>query len=355
MRLEDLGYNNKFEKFRIENNPGSFEAGRVVAEHRERYIVSTGNGEFEAEITGNLRFTAKGREDFPAVGDWVLLTTYDADFALIHKIFPRFSVIGRQAAGQSGEVQIIAANIDYAFVVQAIDRDFNINRLERYLIICNSSNVTPVIVLSKIDLIDERQISVILEDVKARINNVKVIAVSTVSQVGIDDMNALIEKGKTYCMLGSSGVGKSTLLNNLAGKSIMRTDTISKSTNKGRHVTSHRELVILENGGILVDNPGMREVGINDSGSGFEITFDIIYNLSQQCKFKDCTHTNEIGCAVLEAVNEGILNVASYENYIKIGKEKAHFEATIAERQKKEKDFGKFLKNYKKQMKKNKY
>ncbi len=153
MTLEELGYNKVLEKFRRDNNLNSFEIGRIIAEHKERYIVKTIKGEFEAEITGNMRFTAKSREDFPAVGDWVALTTYESDFAIIHKILPRFSIIKRQAVGQFGEIQIIATNIDYAFLVQAVDRDFNINRLERYLAICNSSQVSPIIVLSKIDLI----------------------------------------------------------------------------------------------------------------------------------------------------------------------------------------------------------
>ncbi len=355
MKLEDLGYNDELEKFRIDNNLNNFETGRVIAEHKERYIVRTTKGEFEAEITGNMRFTAKNREDFPAVGDWVALSTYDSDFAIIHKIFPRFSIIKRQAVGQFGEIQIIATNIDYAFLVQAVDRDFNINRLERYLTICNSSKVSPIIVLSKIDLINEQQLSEILENIKIRIKNVPVIAISNESQDGYDRIKTIIEKGKTYCMLGSSGVGKSTLLNNLSGKTIMRTDTISQSTNKGRHVTSHRELIVLENGGILVDNPGMREVGIADSTSGLEITFDRIISLSQNCKFKDCTHTNETGCSVIEAVEEGEIDKASYENYLKMEREKAHFESTVAERRKKDKEFGKIMKNYKKDMNKNKY
>jgi len=355
MTLEDLGYNNILEKFRIENNLNSFEIGRIIAEHKERYIVKTTQGEFEAEITGNMRFTAKSREDFPAVGDWVALTTYESDFAIIHKILPRFSIIKRQAVGQFGEIQIIATNIDYAFLVQAVDRDFNINRLERYLTICNSSKVSPIIVLSKIDLINEHRISEILENIKVRIKNVPIIAISNESQDGYDMINTTIEKGKTYCMLGSSGVGKSTLLNNLSGKTIMQTDTISHSTNKGRHVTSHRELIILENGGILVDNPGMREVGIVDSTSGLEITFDMIVILSQNCKFKDCTHTNEIGCSVLEAVEKGEIDKASYENYLKMEREKAHFESTVLEKRRKDKEFGKIVKNYKKDMNKNKY
>jgi ribosome biogenesis GTPase len=355
MILENLGYNNKLEKFRIDNNLNNFEIGRVIAEHKERYIIKTTKGEFEAEITGNMRFSAKSREDFPAVGDWVVLTTYESDFAIIHKILPRSSIIKRQAVGQFGEIQIIATNIDYAFLVQAVDRDFNINRLERYLTICNSSKVSPIIVLSKIDLINEHQISEILENIKVRIKNVPIIAISNESQDGYDTIKKTIEKGKTYCMLGSSGVGKSTLLNNLSGKTIMRTDTISQNTNKGRHVTSHRELIILENGGILVDNPGMREVGIADSTSGLEITFNIIIKLSQNCKFKNCTHTNEISCSVLEAVEKGEIDKASYENYMKMEREKAHFESSAVERRKKDKNFGKMVKNYKKGMNKNKY
>jgi ribosome biogenesis GTPase / thiamine phosphate phosphatase len=355
MRLEDLGYNNKFEKIRLDNNLNNFEIGRVIAEHKERYIIKTTIGEFEAEITGNMRFTAKSREDFPAVGDWIALTTYESDFAIIHKILPRFSIITRQAVGQFGEIQIIATNIDYAFLIQAVDRDFNINRLERYLTICNSSKVSPIVVLSKIDLLDEHRIYEILENIKVRIKNIPIIAISNASQDGYDTMITTIQKGKTYCMLGSSGVGKSTLLNNLSGRTIMRTDAISRSTNKGRHVTSHRELFILENGGILIDTPGMREVGIADSTSGLEITFDTIVGLSQYCKFKDCTHSSEMGCSVLDAVEKGEIDKASYGNYLKMEREKAHFESTVAERRKKDKEFGKMVKNYKKDMKNNKY
>ena len=348
MRLEDLGYNDKIENFRIEHNLENFEIGRVISEHRERYIIRTINGEFEAEITGNMRFNAKNREDFPAVGDWVTLTTYESDFAIIHNILPRFSTIKRQAIGQFGEVQIIATNIDYAFLVQAVDRDFNINRLERYLTICNSSKVKPIIILTKTDLIDEIQINEILNSIKIRIKNVPVIPISNESKKGYEAINTIIKKGKTYCMLGSSGVGKSTLLNNLSGKMLMRTDAISLSTNKGKHVTSHRELIILENGGILIDNPGMREVGIADTASGLETTFDMIVRLSSNCRFKDCTHTNEKGCSVLEAVEKEEIDKASYENYLKMEREKAHFESTIEEKRKKDKDFGKMVKNYKK-------
>ena len=266
---------------------------------------------------------------------------------------PRFSIIKRQAVGQFGEIQVIATNIDYAFIVQAADRDFNINRLERYLTICNSAKVKPIILLSKTDLLDEFRINEILHNINTRIKNVPIIAISNETLNGYEQVNSYIEKGKTYCMLGSSGVGKSTLMNNLSGKTLMRTDTISLSTHKGRHVTSHRELVILENGGILIDNPGMREVGIADSESGLEITFDKIFQLSQNCKFKDCTHTKEIGCEVIEAVENGEIDQSSYSNYLKMEREKAHFESTVVERKAKDKEFGKFLKNYKKGMKNN--
>jgi ribosome biogenesis GTPase / thiamine phosphate phosphatase len=338
-------------KIQMTHFDDNFETGRVIAEHKERYIVRSPEGEFDAEIAGNLRFSANSREDFPAVGDWVALTTYDGGFAVIYKIFPRSSVIKRQAVGQYGEVQVIAANIDYAFIVQAVDRDFSINRMERYLTICNSSKVIPIIVLSKIDLVNEQQLAEILERIKLRVKDIPVIAISNESKDGYDRIKSIIEKGKTYCLLGSSGVGKSTLLNNLAGKTIMRTDAISQSTNRGKHVTSHRALIELENGGLLIDNPGMREVGITDSTGGLEITFDRILSLSQNCKFKDCTHSRETDCAVILAVEKGEIDKAYYENFRKMESEKAHFEATVAERRKKDKDFGKFMKNYKKQKK----
>ncbi|MCX6230108.1 MAG: ribosome small subunit-dependent GTPase A [Bacteroidetes bacterium] len=355
MRLEDLGYYKKLEQFKLGNNLSNFEIGRVIAEHKERYIIRTADNEFEAEITGNMRFTAMSREDFPAVGDWVAFISYDEDTALIHSILPRYSVVKRQAVGQYSEIQIIATNIDYAFLVQAVDRDFNINRLERYLTICNASKVSPIILLTKTDLINEQQLTEILERIKLRINNVPLIAISNLSKDGYDKIEAIIEKEKTYCMLGSSGVGKSTLLNNLSAKNIMRTDAISQSTSKGRHITSHRELIVLENGGILIDNPGMREVGITDVAGGLELTFDKIHELSQYCKFKFCSHTVESGCSVIDAVDNGEIDKATYENYLKMEREKAHFESTIADRRKKDKEFGKMMKNYKKDLSKNKF
>ncbi len=355
MKLEDLGYNDKLEKLRIESKLSDFEIGRVIAEHKERYIVKTENGEFEAEITGNLRFSAQSRVDFPAVGDWVALSVYDSDFSVIHKILPRLSIITRQAVGQYGEIQIIAANIDYAFLIQAVDRDFNINRLERYLTICNASKVNPIIVLTKTDLINEKKITEITDNIYQRIKDIPVYTISNETKVGFEALKNIIKKGKTYCLLGSSGVGKSTLLNNLSGKTLMKTDAISQSTNRGKHVTTHRELIVLENGGILIDNPGMREVGIADTSSGLETTFETIISLAQKCKFKNCSHTTEIGCSVLEAVQKGEIDRKCYENYLKMVREKTHFESSIEDRRKKDKELGKVIKNYKKDMKKNNF
>lgn len=357
MTLEDLGYNTTLESHRQEQNLAAFEVGRVISEHKERYIVQTEENEFEGEIVGNLRFSAQSRADFPAVGDWVAISEYDENKALIHAVFPRSTVVERQAVGKFGEKQIIATNIDCAFIVQAVDRDFNINRIERYLALCNAAKVKPLIILNKIDLISDPQLEDILNSVKERIKQTPIVAVSNETLAGYDQLRPFILKGKTYCLLGSSGVGKSSLINNLSGKEKMKTDAISVSTQKGRHTTSHRELIILENGGILIDNPGMREVGIVDSTGGLETTFETITELAQDCKFKNCTHIHEKGCAVLEAVENGEVDEASYNNYLKMEREKTHFEMSVAEKRKRDRAFGKMIKqNIKyKDRKKNKY
>lgn len=348
MTLEDLGYSSELETFRKDQNLDSFGVGRIISEHKERYVVKTPEKEYDGEIVGNLRFTAHTRADFPAVGDWVAISEYEGNKVLIHSVFPRKTILERQAVGKQGEKQIIATNIDYAFIVQAVDRDFNINRIERYLSICNISNVKPIILLNKIDLITNSELSRLVSKVQQRIKQVPIISISNESHKGFEELKETIEKGKTYCLLGSSGVGKSTLLNNLAGEQLMKTNTVSASTNKGRHVTSHRELMVLDNGGLLIDNPGMREVGITDSKEGIENTFNAIIEMSKNCKFKDCTHTTEVGCAVLKAVETGEIDKSSYENFLKIEREKEHFESTVADKRKKDKDFGKMTKNYKK-------
>ena len=354
MKLEELGYNNKLGDYRIDQNLSELEIGRITLEHKERYVVKTPDHEFEAELMGNIRFTAESRYDFPAVGDWIAFSVYDEGKALIHAIYPRHSILERKAVGKSGQVQIIATNIDCALIVQAVDRDFNVNRIERYLTICHASNVEPLIVLSKIDLIDELELEAIKDQIIQRVNDIPIIAISSIQAV-YAQLEELIKPGKTYCLLGSSGVGKSTLLNALSGKEQMKTGEISSSVNKGKHVTSHRELIVLESGGIIIDNPGMREVGIADTSGGLEMTFDTILAYAENCRYKDCSHLHEKGCAILAAVDSGEIDADSYANYCKMEKEKLHYESDALERKKKDKDFGKMVKNVKKQRKNSKF
>jgi ribosome biogenesis GTPase len=330
-----------------------FETGRVAAEHRERYTVLTEEGELEAEVVGHLRFTAEDRSGFPAVGDWVALLPYNDSEAIIQAIYPRRSILERQAVGKFGEKQILAVNIDTALIVQAVDRDFNLNRLERYLAIAHASRIEPILLLNKIDLIGQEELDTLIRTVAERVREVPVIALSNLSGEGITELLKRIRKGKTYCILGSSGVGKSTLINRLSGKNLMATGRVSSSTGKGRHVTSRREMVVLPNGGILIDNPGMREVGLADTGVGLESTFDQIMELSRGCRYSDCRHQQEDGCAVIAALEEGELEKAAYENYLKMEREKSHFQSTLAEKRKKDKAFGKMVKGFKKSRKLN--
>jgi len=355
MNLLDLGFKNELTAYMRDNQLSDFSIGRVTQEHRERYVVSDGENEYEAEITGNLRFSANSRTDFPAVGDWVALTIYDFGQAIIHKILPRKSVLERQAVGKFGEIQIISTNIDVAFIIQAINNNFSINRLERYLTICYSANIEPVLVISKIDLSNDKDIQHTISDLEKREKKVKLILLSNITLTGLDQILDFIQRGKTYCVVGSSGVGKSTLINNLLKKNILKTGQISQSTNKGRHITDHRELFVLENGGIIIDTPGMRELGMIDNAEGIKTTFQEIYNLSLKCIFPDCKHNNENGCAVIEALNNGTIDKDSYDNYQKIQKEQERFQTTVAEKRKKDKVFGKMIKNYYKDKKKNEY
>jgi len=355
MNLSQIGLTEELTAFLDEQNLTGFSIGRVTQEHRERYVVSDGDNEYDAEITGNLRYSANSRADFPAVGDWVMMSVYDSGQAIIHKVLPRKTMLARQAIGKPGEIQIISANIDVAFIVQAINNNFSINRLERYLSICYSSGIEPVLVLSKIDLSAETEIHDAIGELEKRDRKVKYILLSNFTLQGLDQIINFIQKGKTYCVVGSSGVGKSTLINNLFKRQIMKTGDISRSTNKGRHITEHRELFVLENGGIIIDTPGMKELGITDNEDGIRATFEDIYSLSMKCRFSDCKHINESGCAVIEALNNGIIDRDSYNNYLKMYKEQERFQTTVAERRRKEKVFGKLVKNYLKDKDKNNY
>lgn len=354
MIYQDLGYTDIIDQYRIEQGLDSFEVGRVILEHKEGYVVKTPTNEYAAELMGNLRFTAEDQYDLTAVGDWVAFMDYDESKALIQAVYPRYSIIERKAVGKVGQVQIIATNIDCALIIQAVDRDFNVNRLERYLTICNTAGIKPIIILSKIDLINESELKTIFNTIEQRINGVPIITVSNQPK-GYSQLEELIEAGKTYCLLGSSGVGKSTLLNGLSGKEEMKTGEISSVVHKGKHTTSHRELIVLQNGGILIDNPGMREVGVTNTEAGLEITFNEIIESSQDCKFNNCTHTMEDGCAILNAVENGEIDSDSYTNFQKIERERTFFESSVQEKKKKDKNFGKMIKNVKKQRKRDKY
>ena len=346
MNITDLGMTEELAAWCRQHVPEEFTVGRVTQEHRERYVVSDGETEYDAEVTGNLRFSAVSRSDFPAVGDWVRMTAYDSGQAFIHGFLPRKSVLARQAVGKPGEIQIIATNIDVAFIVQAINNNFSVNRLERYLAICNAAGIEPVLVLSKTDLVGKEEIRAALHELENRGRQMKCVLLSNTTMEGMDQILGLIPKGRTCCVMGSSGVGKSTLINNLLQKEVLRTGEISHSTNKGRHVTEHRELFILDNGGIVIDTPGMKEVGITDIEEGVKATFGDIFDLGKECRFPDCSHISEAGCAVLAALEDGSLDSKTYENYLKIRKEQERFQITLAEKRKRDKQFGKLIKNY---------
>jgi len=355
MTLTDLGYNTKIDNYIQENGLSGFSIGRVTQEHRERYIVSTGDKEYEAEITGNLRFSANKREDFPAVGDWVTMSVYESNMAIIHNVLPRKSILERQAVGKFGEKQIISTNIDVALIVQSIDNNFNVNRLERYLTICNSVGIEPVLVISKIDLSDGEEISRAVNELETRNRKIKYILLSNTTHQGFDKILNILQKGRTYCVVGSSGTGKSTLINNLLKKNLLKTGIISQSTNKGKHITNRRELHVLENGGIIIDTPGMRELGITEDAEGIKSTFEEIFSLSLKCKFTDCTHVNESGCAILEALDKGIIDKEALNNYNRLQREQQRFQTSVAEKRKKEREFSRMCKSIMKEKKKNKF
>ncbi len=355
MKLEDLGYTFFFEDAFRQNKTPEIKIARVIKEFKEQYVVINDEGEFSAEITGKLRFSAQCREDYPAVGDWVCITPYDDGYALIHEILPRISILERKAVNEYGEKQLMATNIDVAFIMQAVDYDFNLNRIERYISVVFSGKILPIILLSKIDLISQEELDEKINQIKERHHNVQVMSLSNISGEGITEIQKFMDTGKTYCILGSSGVGKSSLLNNLMGKEVLKVNQISDATHKGKHTTTHRELVILKSGGVLIDTPGMREIGLTDSIDGVEETFDDIHNLSLNCNFKDCTHDNEPGCAVLKAIDEKKLDEKKYQNYLKMKKEAIWFNSTVQEKRAKDKEFGKMVKNVMKHKKKKRF
>lgn len=354
IKLQDIGYSDFFEDNRNSTVDNNLTPARIIAEHKGLYILRNETSEFSAKITGKMMFTASSIEDYPAVGDWVLITIVDVGQVIIRELLPRKTVLIRKSAGKS-DTQIIASNIDIAFIIQSPDRDYNLNRFERYLSLAESGNIKPVIVLNKTDLISASDIEIKLDELKTRFKNTDIYTTSTVTGKGIVDFKKNIKPGVTYCFIGSSGVGKSSIINMLISENLIKTGEISSYTNRGKHITTHRELFVLESGGLLIDNPGMREIGVVDSEAGIKNVFSEFHDLSKKCKFSNCTHMNEPNCAILEAINSGTLDKDKYDNYINLLKENEYNTLTKLEKREKDRKFGKFIKTAKKQIKKYKF
>ena len=346
IKLEDLGYEDFFESNR---GTDALPVARTLAEHKKAYRVKNADGEYLAKITGKQMFNALSREDYPAVGDWVTIADLGEQKAVIHQILPRKTIIKRKASGKN-DIQVIAANIDVAFVIESVDRDYNLNRFERYFSIARDGDVIPAIILNKIDLISNEELDSRIDQIKDRFSDIDFFTTSTVNNEGLNELKLYIAKGKTYCFLGSSGVGKSSLINKLIGTEVIKTSRISTHTDRGRHTTTSREMYFLENGGIVIDNPGMREVGMTDVGDGIDSLFDEITSLARKCKYVDCTHIHEPGCAVLSAIKTGRLNEDRYNNYLGLKKEAEYYEMTELEKKQKNSQFGKFVKKTKKEL-----
>ena len=343
--LEKIG----FDKWLLETvTPESleqFDIARVVAVHKDSYTISNGEVDVLAELVGKIIFSASSPVDYPAVGDWVLANFYDENtFAIIHEVLSRKSLLKRKTPGKKVDFQLIAANIDVAFIVQSLNENFNLRRLERYLVMVNEGNIKPIVLLSKSDLLANDDITNRIDEIQKIMPGLQVVPFSNENESGLDSVKAIMQPGLTYCLLGSSGVGKTTLINNLIGESIYKTKTVSKKESKGRHATTHRQLIRLDCGAMVVDTPGMRELGNFSVATGLDETFSEIITLSEKCHFSDCSHVGEKGCAVLEAVEKGQLSADRYQNYIKMTKESTYNEMSYLEKRKKDKQFGKLIK-----------
>ena len=322
MNLIDLGWNQDFadKLARLEIKEG-FKIARVAVEYKGIYKLYTEGGEVLAEITGKMRYN----NQFPAVGDWVVIDLLDnGERAIIHKILPRKSKFSRKVAGGDIKEQVVAANIDTVFIVTSLNQDFNLRRLERYLTLAWNSGARPVIILSKADLMEkpeskEAEVGTVAPGVPVHI-------VSSVTGRGLAELKQYLNRGKTTALLGSSGVGKSTIINQLMGSNKMEVKEIRVSDGRGRHTTTHRELILLEGGGVVIDNPGMREIQLWDDSEGFDESFDDIKALADNCKFNDCQHETEPGCAVKEAIAAGELTEKRLESYRKLKRELLYME-----------------------------
>lgn len=323
MNLQALGWNIFFQEAFAPYQVKGFTVGRISLEHKQMYRVLTEQGEMLAEVTGKMRHQAEGRADFPAVGDWVVISTrIEEQRASIHAILPRQSKFSRKIAGSTTEEQIVATNIDTVFLVNALNADFNIRRVERYLLMAWESGSSPVIILSKADLCADVEDKV--REMESVALGVPIHIISSETGIGLENLAPYLKEGKTVALLGSSGVGKSTLINTLLGEYKQEVKEIREDDHKGRHTTTHRELISLSGGGLLIDTPGMRELHLWDSDEGLNQSFSDVESLFEDCRFRDCQHGNEPGCAVQEALRNGDLDQARFNSYTKLQKELAY-------------------------------
>ncbi|MCA1618530.1 MAG: ribosome small subunit-dependent GTPase A [Acidobacteria bacterium] len=308
-----------------------FEAGRVFLQHNRALMLYTAAGELQAETTGRLRFHARGAEDLPAVGDWVAFRRVsEEEKAKIHEILPRRSKFSRRAAGSETAEQIVAANVDTVFLVTGLDHDYNPRRVERYLIMAWESGADPVVVLNKADLIEE--VEERRREIELVAPGVPVHALSAKRGVGVEQLTPYVGRGRTVALMGSSGTGKSTITNRLLGAEVQRTQEVRVADARGRHTTTHRELFVLPEGGLVLDTPGMRELQLLVSERGLRETFEEIEGAAAECRFTDCRHEGEPGCAVRAALEEGRLDPERYQNYRKMQAEMRHAATLIDQR-----------------------
>lgn len=300
--------------------------GRISVEHRGLYHFHGPHGEGVAQVSGRLRYVACGRADFPAVGDWVALrTSHDDGPAVIEAILTRTNKLSRKAAGGSGEEQVLAANLDVLFLVTSLNRDLNPRRLERFLAGAALPGCQPVLILTKSDLCESPRGAV--ADLCAHLGDVPILAVSALTGDGLEALAPYLTPGRTAAMLGSSGVGKSTLLNRMLGLDRQEVAPVREDDDRGRHTTTRRELVALPHGGLVIDSPGIRELQLWAESTDVNAAFDDVTRLAEACPFSDCSHVHEPRCAVLQAVAEGQLDQARYDNFLKLRREAAWEEA----------------------------
>lgn len=354
LELKELGFDDWFRENQEETRELEFSAARVIAVDRARYLVRNEHGEVPAEATGKLLYSAESSADLPCVGDWVSVQYHNENtLAIIHALFARKSVLQRKSAGKKIEYQLIASNIDVAFIVQSCEFDFNLRRLERYLAMVNEGRIKPVILLTKTDLLNAQDLELRISEIEQSGIVDDVLPLSNINERGLDQVREMLERRKTYCLIGSSGVGKTTLLNHLIGRPVFETKEIRQKDGKGRHATARRQLIVLDNGAMVIDNPGMRELGVIEISTGMEESFSDILELSTRCNFRNCTHTGEAGCSIQMAIDSGELSEERYRSYLKLMKESEYHEMSYVEKRQKDREFGRFVKSVMKHKKNN--